>query len=333
MHTFDASSAVFLFNNCCVLLECVKRTNERTNDQLVCSHFLFVHYSIYIIIIIMATDPLSMSLDDLVKSNRAAAKKKKQANNKDQQKKKRGGNKNNNDNRNGAGAPSKAKKKKRGASATSRAGRRAAKPYSRDQSSAKGGSKKRRGGAPPASKLPGLTTGTKVVVSNLNRDIAKDDIQELFGEMGPLRSVTMRRGGSAEVIFRRRKDAETAIAEYNGRGLDGRPMKIRIVEKSAGVGAAPSKGKKDVLFKVTLGGSKGKNGKARRRTASEFYADPGGNTLSKEMKARTATSNKRKGRGHKKKNDSGSSRREKPAPANAANLDKEMETYFASNKE
>merc|ERR1711874_242129 len=69
----------------------------------------------------------------------------------------------------------------------------------------------------------------KVVVSNLKSSVSKEDLTELFGDIGQLFSVKMSEPpGSAEVAFMNGEDADRAIEVYNNRLLDGQAMKCQL---------------------------------------------------------------------------------------------------------
>ncbi|KAK6140282.1 hypothetical protein DH2020_025978 [Rehmannia glutinosa] len=84
-------------------------------------------------------------------------------------------------------------------------------------------------------RVSSIETGTKLLVSNLHYGVTDDDIEELFSGVGHLKSCSIhydrsgRSEGTAEVVFSRRRDAESAIKRYNNVQLDGMPMRIEIV--------------------------------------------------------------------------------------------------------
>ncbi|KNC85502.1 hypothetical protein SARC_02304 [Sphaeroforma arctica JP610] len=155
------------------------------------------------------TDKLDMPLDDIVKTDRQS----KIAERKAKQAATRGG-------ASGASAGGAAR---RGRNA------RPAAPYARPQRAAQP--------PPPAPRGP---ASTKLMVSNLNPSIVTDnDMKELFGGIGKLRSARCHYNaqgkciGTAEVNFVRGEDAVKAQRQYNGLQLDGRPLRIEIVGDDA----------------------------------------------------------------------------------------------------
>ncbi|TNN14389.1 polymerase delta-interacting protein isoform 1 [Schistosoma japonicum] len=70
--------------------------------------------------------------------------------------------------------------------------------------------------------------GFRVEIRNLQPSVTLDDVFELFSSVGSLRLCTVTRPGQAEVIYNHSSDALEAIERYNGRELDGRPMRVSL---------------------------------------------------------------------------------------------------------
>lgn len=94
-----------------------------------------------------------------------------------------------------------------------------------------------------AAGLSGIESGTKLYISNLHYGVTKEDLQELFSEMGHLKHCAVhydnnrRPTGSAEVIFTRRSEAVQALKRYNNVRLDGKEMKIEVIGANLGLAA------------------------------------------------------------------------------------------------
>lgn len=101
--------------------------------------------------------------------------------------------------------------------------------------------------APPAVSRPAarasISTGTKVMITNLDPEIEAEDLREVFASEEVLGkraaagiksvSIHMDANGNSketgEVVFRRRQDALLAIEELDGRDVDGRVIRVRLV--------------------------------------------------------------------------------------------------------
>lgn len=115
--------------------------------------------------------------------------------------------------------------------------------------------------AAPTRNIPkgGLTTGTKVIVTNLETGVTEQDMKDLFETVGPLKSVKMTAAGVSEVVFRKSNDAAKAFKQYNHVVLDGRPMYITVSSPAIQAAGAPkaapqrkARGNGNVNFSVTL---------------------------------------------------------------------------------
>ncbi|GAB4831579.1 hypothetical protein Ancab_005591 [Ancistrocladus abbreviatus] len=115
-----------------------------------------------------------------------------------------------------------------------------------------------------AAGLPRSENGTKLFISNLDNGVSNDDIRELFSEIGELKRYAIhydkngRPSGSAEVVYAKRSDAFAALKRYNNVQLDGRPMKIEMLNPNSEV---------PVSARVNVIG--GTNGRTTRRVVME----------------------------------------------------------------
>lgn len=77
-------------------------------------------------------------------------------------------------------------------------------------------------------RTPQSQTSTKVTITNLHPSVTRQDIEELFGVVGVLKSCKIIQPGIAEVIYTIKEDAITAYARYHNRNLDGQPMQCKL---------------------------------------------------------------------------------------------------------
>ncbi|KAI9298010.1 hypothetical protein K502DRAFT_277795, partial [Neoconidiobolus thromboides FSU 785] len=74
----------------------------------------------------------------------------------------------------------------------------------------------------------------RILISNLHYNVTIQDIEELFGQIGRIRSASLnfdsngKSQGTGEVIFTRASDAAAAFKKYHGVTLDGRSMKLAL---------------------------------------------------------------------------------------------------------
>ncbi|XP_053392807.1 uncharacterized protein LOC123564184 [Mercenaria mercenaria] len=84
--------------------------------------------------------------------------------------------------------------------------------------------------------------GFKIAITNLAHSVTQDDIIELFGAIGAVKSVKMPKPGTAEVVYVKKEDALQAAKTYHDRELDGLPMVVKLMTPvSARVKEAPEK--------------------------------------------------------------------------------------------
>jgi RNA recognition motif-containing protein len=75
--------------------------------------------------------------------------------------------------------------------------------------------------------------GTKLYVGNLSFNTTETDLQDLFAQAGPVQEVTLMQDkftgksrGFAFVTMTSEADAQKAIADFNGKTVEGRPLTV-----------------------------------------------------------------------------------------------------------
>ena len=75
--------------------------------------------------------------------------------------------------------------------------------------------------------------GTKLYVGNLSFNTTETDLQDLFAGVGPVQEVTLMQDkftgksrGFAFVTMTSEQDAQKAVAEFNGKTVEGRPLTV-----------------------------------------------------------------------------------------------------------
>lgn len=71
--------------------------------------------------------------------------------------------------------------------------------------------------------------GVKILVTNLHHLVTRNDIAELFGQVGEMKAAKISSPGTAEILLMNRTDAKKAVEMYHNRELDGKAMKCYIV--------------------------------------------------------------------------------------------------------
>ncbi|XP_022935328.1 THO complex subunit 4D-like [Cucurbita moschata] len=204
-----------------------------------------------------------------------------------------------------------------------------------------------------ASGISGIEIGTKLYVSNLDYGVTKEDIRELFSEIGDLKRFAIhydkngRPSGSAEVVYTRRSDAFAALKRYNNVLLDGKPMKIEMLGDNAdtpvsariNVTGVNGRSRRTVVLTSESGrtgsshavnpfpgpshrgGLRSGRGRGRGRGGwSRGLGGGGGRGLGGGGRGRGRGSGSGRGRGQGRK---------KPVEKSSAELDKELENYHA----
>lgn len=83
-------------------------------------------------------------------------------------------------------------------------------------------------GKVPISSKQEAPSSCRITVSNLHPLVTQQDVEELFGVVGDLRSCKMLGRGTAEVVYLRKEDAMFALNRYHNRKLDGQPMQCKL---------------------------------------------------------------------------------------------------------
>ncbi|ODA82041.1 hypothetical protein RJ55_00546 [Drechmeria coniospora] len=171
-----------------------------------------------------------------------------------------------------------------------------------------------RGAAAKAAPARGasLTGESKVIVSNLPKDVSEQQIKEYFVQaVGPIKKVELVYGpnsqsrGIANVTFHKAEGASRAFQKLNGLLVDNRPIKIEIV-----VGAAQASkvipAVKTLAERTTQPKPQPKSAATGKQSASS----------AKGAAAKAAVSKKRRGKSAR------------PAKKTVEELDSEMADYF-----
>ncbi|KAI6380452.1 hypothetical protein MCOR25_001643 [Pyricularia grisea] len=168
---------------------------------------------------------------------------------------------------------------------------------------------------PAPAKSSGAPGTSKVVVSNMPKDVSEAQIKEYFGQsVGPVKRVEISYGpggvsrGIATVTFAHADGASKAFAELNGLLIDNKPVKVEVVVASADQIPAP----KTLSQRVTQNKAQPKSAATDKRGATAGKgAGPQANGAKGAKKAAP-----RKGRNAR------------PAKKTAEELDSEMADYF-----
>eukprot|EP01135_Chromosphaera_perkinsii_P011053 Nk52_evm12s2325 gene=Nk52_evmTU12s2325 len=174
----------------------------------------------------------------------------------------------------------------------------------------------------------GISTGAKLLFSNLHYDVSDQDLRDLCEDFGAVKKVSIfydaqgRSQGTGEVVFQHKTDAINAMRKYNNVELDGLPMSIQIVTSGTG----PVVGTGNIIDRVTQRGGgppifnvnpRGGGGRHGGRAAAGGIR--GGNN-----------NNNNSNNKNKNKNAGGRQKREKPKPKTAEELDAELESYMSA---
>lgn len=181
-----------------------------------------------------------------------------------------------------------------------------------------------------AASRPSLSTGTKLIISNLDFGVTDADIKELFSEFGSLKKSMInydgsgRSHGTADVTFVRKEDAIKAVNTYKGVPLDGRAMQIEIATTELPTREAPQR-------RLSGGGGGGgfRGGRGGGRGAG--FRSGGGDRDS--FRERSGTGGRGRGRGAGGRGGGGGGRgrggRDRKPAVSKEDLDKELDSYIS----
>ncbi|KAL5612097.1 hypothetical protein BROUX41_000355 [Berkeleyomyces rouxiae] len=178
---------------------------------------------------------------------------------------------------------------------------------------------------PNQAKATLVNSDSKVIVSNLPKDVSEQQIKEYFAQtVGPIKRVEISYGpnsqsrGIANVTFSKHDGAGKAFAKLNGLLVDGRAIKIEIV-----VGAAQASQVLPTVKSLAERATLPKN-KAQPKSAA---ADKG----KKQEKAKAAEKNAATATAGKARNQRRRSRNPNVRPKKTeAELDSEMADYYSN---
>ena len=85
---------------------------------------------------------------------------------------------------------------------------------------------------PSAASKPALTTGTPVIVRNVEKDVDMESLRNIFSSVGTIKSAEMLRYNgrwhSARLVFKTKAEAEKAVEEFHERMMDGKQLSVAI---------------------------------------------------------------------------------------------------------
>jgi len=155
---------------------------------------------------------------------------------------------------------------------------------------------------------------SKIVVSNMPKDVNEAQIKEYFGKsVGPIRRVEISYGpngvsrGIANITFSRADGANKALTALDGLLVDNKPMKIEILVDASRAPAIPAP--KGLSERIVQPKSQPKSAATTKATANAGGGGASGGRAG------------RRGRG-------GHARNSRPAKKTAEELDSEMADYF-----
>lgn len=175
-----------------------------------------------------------------------------------------------------------------------------------------------------------VTPGTAVIFSNMNFNITQTDIRELCATVGPIgpRIFMKPNAGNADVMFDQKYDAIQAVKRFNNLTLDGRPMKVFLKDSNQGQAGAPALNQSRNAGRMggrEMFGTRQVRGQNSSATFSVNMSGVVAPKAKKVVKDKVKVVKERAERKEKPKRE----KRENAAPADPAQLDADMDSYFA----
>ncbi|KAJ5397675.1 Nucleotide-binding alpha-beta plait [Penicillium cosmopolitanum] len=197
---------------------------------------------------------------------------------------------------------------------------------------------------------------TKVRVENLHYDITESDLEDLFGQIGPVSTLTLaydragRSEGVAYVTYTHLKDAHTSIQEFDGANAKGQPIRLSLIPGRRGDRGGDRSGGSSLFDRVerparnarSLSPSSDNEGdrsrrrrggpRARRSDVTGPTPDGIDRYVPGQRSSNQRGEGRRGGRDNKPRNAENGGRRSNARPRKTQEeLDQEMEDYWGGN--
>lgn len=161
----------------------------------------------------------------------------------------------------------------------------------------------------------------KVLVSGLTKSITMRDMIQLCDLVTKNVDIEMVRAGAFDLFFDRIGDAKRAVKRFDGELLDGKPMRFKLDDGLTAGGRDDVRGRQ-VILPTSGGRNNGKGRPVAVPVSKGAKGRDGRKAVEKEKKVKAKAKPAKKEKAPREKQEA---RKEK----SAAELDAEMESYFA----